>query len=181
MPTRVKSLNKTELVFEPGSTTSYSNMALATVGYVLERTQKEPFAKLMQRKLLDPIGMKDSSFRLTPEIAKKLPKATMWTYHGREFPAPVFDFGMVPAGNLYSSVNDQAKFLKFLFAGGVGPNGHILKRETLEKMYTIQFPEEGRESRLRARLLRGRFRRQTGHPAWRRGLWLLDRISRPAR
>ncbi len=61
----VKSLNKTELVYEPGSTTSYSNMALATVGHVLEKTQKEEFTKLMQRKLLEPIGMKDSSYLLT--------------------------------------------------------------------------------------------------------------------
>ena len=109
----VKSLNNTELVFEPGSTTAYSNMALATVGRVLERTQKEPFAKLMQRKLLDPIGMTDSSFLLTPKLRDALPKAPMWTYHGREFPAPVFEFGMLPAGNLYASVNDSAKFLQF--------------------------------------------------------------------
>jgi CubicO group peptidase (beta-lactamase class C family)/D-alanyl-D-alanine dipeptidase len=142
----VKSLNKTELVFEPGSTTSYSNMALATVGYVLERTQKEPFEKLMQRKLLDPIGMKDSTFLPTPEYRKRIPKATMWTYHGREFPAPVFEFGMLPAGNLYSSVNDQAKFLQFLFAGGKGPKGQILKKESLEKMYAIQFPEKGKKA-----------------------------------
>jgi CubicO group peptidase (beta-lactamase class C family)/D-alanyl-D-alanine dipeptidase len=142
----VKSLNKTELVYEPGSTTSYSNMALATAGYVAERTLKEEFAKQIQRKLLDPIGMEDSSFRLTPEIAKKLPKAPMWTYHGREFPAPAFEFGFLPAGNLYSSVNDQAKFLKFLFAGGVGPNGRVLKKETLESMYKIQFPEKGKKA-----------------------------------
>src|SRR2546426_6462949 len=58
----VKSLNKTELVYAPETTTSYSNAALATVGYVLERTQKEPFEKLIQRKLLEPLGMKDSSF-----------------------------------------------------------------------------------------------------------------------
>jgi CubicO group peptidase (beta-lactamase class C family)/D-alanyl-D-alanine dipeptidase len=139
----VKSLNKTELVYEPGSTASYSNMALATVGYVLEKTQKEEFAKLMQRKLLEPIGMTHSSFRLNDDLRKALPKATMWTYHGREFPAPAWEFGMLPAGNLYSSVNDQAKFLKFLFAGGRGANGPVLKKETLEKMYTIQFPEKG--------------------------------------
>ncbi len=142
----VKSLNKTELVYEPGSTTSYSNMALATAGYVAERTVKEEFAKQIQRKLLDPMGMEGSSFRLTPGISKKLPKAPMWTYIGREFPAPIFDFGFLPAGNLYSSVNDQAKFLKFLFAGGVGPNGRVLKKETLESMYKIQFPEKGAKS-----------------------------------
>src|SRR5262249_15309965 len=71
----LKSLSKTELVFEQGSKTAYSNMALATVGYVLERTQKEEFTKLMQRKLLDPIGMKDSSFVLTPDLRKRFSKA----------------------------------------------------------------------------------------------------------
>src|ERR1019366_9429026 len=138
----VKSLIKTELVFEPGSTTAYSNMALATIGYVIERTQKEPFEKVMQTKLLDPIGMTDSSFMLTPETRKRVPLATMWSYHGREFPAPAWEFGMLPAGNLYASANDQAKFLKFLFAGGRGPRGQVLKRETLEKMWTIQFPKK---------------------------------------
>jgi serine beta-lactamase-like protein LACTB len=142
----VKGLNRTELLFEPGSTTAYSNMALASVGYVLERTQKEDFAKLMQRKLLDPLGMRDSTFVMTPDLRKRLPKAPMWTYHGREFPAPVWDFGMSPAGNLYSSVNDQAKFLKFLFAGGRGSNGQILKKETLESMWKIQFPEKDKKA-----------------------------------
>jgi D-alanyl-D-alanine dipeptidase/CubicO group peptidase (beta-lactamase class C family) len=142
----VKSLNRTELVFEPGSTTSYSNMALATVGYLLERTQKEPFARLMQRKLLDPLDMKDSSFDPSPELRKRIAKATMWTGHGREFPAPVWDLGMSPAGNLYSSVNDQAKFLRFLFAEGRGPKGQLIKRETLEQMVTIQFPKKGEKT-----------------------------------
>src|SRR5207237_1108313 len=49
--------------------------------------------------------------------------------------------GMLPAGNLYASVNDMAKFLQFLFAGGKG----VLKRATLEKMYTIQFPEKDKK------------------------------------
>ncbi len=134
----VRALNKTELVFEPGSTTSYSNMALATVGYLLEKTQKEPFDKLMKRKVLDPLGMKHSTFQPSAEHRKLIPKATMWTYHGRDFPAPTMEMGMSPAGNLYSSVNDQAKFLKFLFAGGNG----ILKKQTLESMYKIQFPQK---------------------------------------
>ena len=47
----------------PETTTSYSNAALATVGFLLEKTQKEPFAKLMQRKLLEPLGMTSSTLR----------------------------------------------------------------------------------------------------------------------
>src|SRR5437867_9890627 len=90
--------------------------------------------------------MKDSSFGPSAELRKRIAKAAMWTYQGREFPAPTWDFGMAPAGSLYSSVNDHAKFLKFLFAGGKGPTGQVLKRETLAKMWTIQFPKKGEKS-----------------------------------
>lgn len=136
----VKSLSKTALVYPPETKTSYSNAALTAVGYALESTQKERFETLIQRKLLDPIGMTDSSFDPTAAQRRRVPRALMWTYHGREFPAPTWDLGMGPAGSLYASVNDQAKFLKFLFAGGRGPKGQVLKRATLEKMWTIQFP-----------------------------------------
>ncbi len=138
----VKSLNGTELVYTPETKTSYSNAALATAGYVLERTQKEPFAKLIKRKLLEPIGMTNSSFELTPALRKSLPPGIMWTYQGREFPAPVWDFGMPPAANLCTTPNDMAKLLKFLFAGGRGPDGPLLKKETLEKMWTIQLAKK---------------------------------------
>ena len=143
----VKSINQTELVYDPEAKTSYSNAALATVGYLLEHTQKEPFAQLIQRRLLEPIGMKDSSFDPPPALRQRMAKALMWSYHGREFPAPTWDMGMAPAGSLYSSVNDQAKFLKFLFAGGKTADGkQLLKRETLEKMWQIQFAKKDDKS-----------------------------------
>jgi CubicO group peptidase (beta-lactamase class C family)/D-alanyl-D-alanine dipeptidase len=135
----VKSINTTALVYAPETTTSYSNAALATVGYVLERTRKEPFTKLIQSKLLEPLGMRSSSFTPGAALRKRVARAAMWTYHGREFAAPTWDLGMAPAGNLYSSANDLGEFLKFLFARGRGPHGRLLKKETLESMWKIQF------------------------------------------
>jgi CubicO group peptidase (beta-lactamase class C family) len=41
----VDSLNKTQLVYKPQTKTKYSNAAIATVGFVLEKTQKQPFAR----------------------------------------------------------------------------------------------------------------------------------------
>jgi CubicO group peptidase (beta-lactamase class C family)/D-alanyl-D-alanine dipeptidase len=137
----VLSINKTELVYTPETMTSYSNVALATVGYVLERTQKKPFAQLMQEKLLNPLGMTSSSFALTSQQRKPLADAIMWTYHGREFPAPKWDLGMGPAGNLYSSANDMAKFMKFLFTRGQQPK--LFQEKTLDQMWTIQFGKKG--------------------------------------
>src|SRR6185369_4037064 len=53
----VESLNRTSLVLEPGAKTKYSNAAIATVGCVLERTQKQPFAQYLRKSLLEPMGL----------------------------------------------------------------------------------------------------------------------------
>jgi serine beta-lactamase-like protein LACTB len=143
----VASLNQTELVYVPETTTSYSNAALSTVGLVLEKTQKEPFARLIQQRLLDPIGMTHSTYAPTPESRRNLAHAIMWTYHGKTFPAPTWELGMPSAGGLESTVNDQAKLLRFLFAGGKTDKGQqLLKKETLESMFKIQFGKPGEKS-----------------------------------
>jgi serine beta-lactamase-like protein LACTB len=70
----------------------------------------------------------------------------MWTYQGREFPAPTFELGMAPAGSMYSTVTDLGRFLSVLFAGGQGPKERMLKKETLEEMWTPQFKKSGEKS-----------------------------------
>ena len=135
----VGSLNQTELVYEPGTKTKYSNAGIGVVGYVLEKTQRESFPAYLQRKLLNRMGMTQSGFEPTAELRKKLALAAMWTYHGREFAAPTFELGMAPAGCMYSTVNDLARFLKVLFAGGRAPRELILKPATLELMLQPQF------------------------------------------
>jgi CubicO group peptidase (beta-lactamase class C family)/D-alanyl-D-alanine dipeptidase len=139
----VKSLNKTTLVYKPESKIKYSNAAIATVGYVLERTQKEAFPRYLKRTVLDPLGLKKSDFQPTQALKKDLAAAIMWTYDGRVFPAPTFSLGMAPAGSMYSTVTDLGRFLGALFAGGRGVQGRILKRSTLEQMWTPQFVKAG--------------------------------------
>jgi serine beta-lactamase-like protein LACTB len=142
----VESLNKTELVYPPGERIKYSNAAVATVGHLLEKTQKEPFAGYLKRTLLDPLRMKKSGFEPTPDLTKDLAVATMWTYHGREFEAPTFQLGMAPAGCMYSTVQDLGRFLSVLFAGGRLADGTMLKPETLDQMWTPQFAKEGEKT-----------------------------------
>ena len=135
----VQSLNKTELVYKPETRTKYSNAGVTVVGFVLEETQKKPFARYLYNSLLDPLEMKHSRFEKDPELLKELAKATMWTYPGRDFPAPTFELGTAPAGCMYTTVDDLGRFLSVLFARGKGPNGAILQPETLESMWKPQF------------------------------------------
>ncbi len=85
--------------------------------------------------------MTRSGFAPTPALKKDLAASIMWNYHGREFPAPTFELGISPAGCMYSTVNDLARFLEALFAGGKGTNGPMLKPATLAEMLKEQFAE----------------------------------------
>jgi serine beta-lactamase-like protein LACTB len=93
--------------------------------------------------LLDPMGMAKSSFEPSTEIQNDLAKAIMWTYSGTEFPAPTFELGMIPAGSMYSTVNDLAKFVSVLSARGKGLHGTIVSPMTLEEMWKPQFAKPG--------------------------------------
>ena len=135
----IASLNRTSLVYPPESRAKYSNAALATAGYVVEVMNGEPFAKSIQRTVLQPLGMQQSSFEATPEVRKNLAAAYMWTIDGRVFPAPMFAMGIDPAGALYTTVTDLTRFWSALFARGRGVNGQILQPSTLEQMFVPQF------------------------------------------
>ena len=125
----VASLNKTRLVYAPGSRTKYSNAAMATAGYVLERTQHQPFAQYVQHAVLDPLGLTHSSFERAPDVAT----SNMWTIDGRAFEAPTFQPGIAPAVGLYTTVGDLGRFLSALFAG------HVLKASALGQIWRPRF------------------------------------------
>ncbi|MGH8250834.1 MAG: serine hydrolase [Steroidobacteraceae bacterium] len=142
----ISSLNRTSLVYAPESRAKYSNAAIAVAGYVLERTQNEPFAKFLEHAVLDPLGMRHSSFEPNPTVDSNLARAYMWTLDGRVFEAPTFQLGVSPAGSLYTNVTDLGRFMSALFAGGRGANGQLLTPATLEQMWTPQFSASGKKS-----------------------------------
>ncbi|HHK42926.1 MAG TPA: class A beta-lactamase-related serine hydrolase, partial [Planctomycetaceae bacterium] len=141
----IASLNETTLVYRPGSRTKYSNAGVSVVGYALSRMRGESFESLIERTLLQPMELTSTSFRLTPKLKPRAAVGWMWSYDGRRFAAPTFPLGTGPAGNLYSSVEDLARFWTILFRGGKTKQGHVVVRpETLEAMWTPQRDAQGR-------------------------------------
>ena len=143
LATTIASLNRTTLVYPPETHTKYSNAAIATVGYVLERVSGRPFAQALSAAVLQPLGMSASGFEPTPALTRDLAPATMWTLDGRRFAAPTFQLGISPAGSMYTTVTDLARFVSALFANGRGQNGQLLKPETIAQMWTPQFARPG--------------------------------------
>ena len=132
----VASLNDTSLVYKPGTRTKYSNAAITVVGAVLEKQIGADFSQSIERSILKPLAMNNSSFTRTARVDESLADAQMWTYDGRRFEAPKFALGTAPAGNMYSDVNDLSKFMICLFNQGRAGDVQILRPETLREMTT---------------------------------------------
>ncbi|MBC7894563.1 MAG: serine hydrolase [Cytophagaceae bacterium] len=135
----VASLNSTALVYPPETRQKYSNAAIGTVGYLLQVKGGEAFATWLQRHVLDSLGLTDSSFEPREDLVARMARGEMWTYHGTSFEAPNFQLGMAPAGSMYSTMPDLARFMSALFNGGQGSKGRVLRAETLEAMWKPQY------------------------------------------
>lgn len=132
-----RSLDGTRLIYEPGTRTKYSNAAVALSGYVLQTVVGRPYAAYVRENLLEPMGLHDTTFEPRPDLRARLVPGVMWTTFGRTFDAPVYELGILPAANLYSTVEDLGRFLSVLFADGNG----LIEPETLEQMWTPQFTD----------------------------------------
>jgi CubicO group peptidase (beta-lactamase class C family)/D-alanyl-D-alanine dipeptidase len=135
----VASMNDTEVIYEPGERTKYSNAGIAAAGYIAALRAERSFPSLARKSIFVPAGMRDSSFGVENRAA--LADGLMWTLHGPKFKAPVFEWGMSPAASLTTTVIDLAKFGSAIFAdahNAAGP-GKLLRKESFEKMWQPQF------------------------------------------
>ncbi len=142
----VASLSGCALVYPPNTRTKYSNSGVAIEGHVVEKLSGLAFEEYQRRHLLGPMGMTSSAFvmnrTLRPRLAKGyLPVADS---HGgfREIEAPAFELGTIPAGNLYTTAEDLARFLSFLFAEGSAGGRQLIQRAALSEMFTPQLTKE---------------------------------------
>jgi CubicO group peptidase (beta-lactamase class C family) len=124
-----------ELAFDklagpPHRTYHYSNLAYGLLGAVLQRVTGESWATLVGKRVLDPLGMKRTTY------APVEPYARGYVVHeldGSLHEEPRPDAGaMAPAGQLWSTITDMAKWAAFL----ADPAPAVLSRETVDEMCT---------------------------------------------
>ncbi|MEW6156315.1 MAG: serine hydrolase domain-containing protein [Verrucomicrobiota bacterium] len=138
----VASLAACVLVYPTGTKTKYSNSGITVVGQTVERVSGKPFEVYQQEHLLGPLGMKSSGWRLTRALRSRLAKGYLpvaradGTFQERE--APQFEFGILPAGNLYTTAEDLGRFLSMLFAEGMASGQPLVRKETLAEMFRPQ-------------------------------------------
>jgi CubicO group peptidase (beta-lactamase class C family) len=108
----------------------YSNLGYGLLGAVLQRVTGESWADLAGKRVLDPLGMKRTTYSPVEPYARGF---VVDPLHGTLHEEPRLDAGaMAPAGQLWSTVTDMAKWAAFL----ADPAPAVLSRETLDEMCT---------------------------------------------
>ena len=108
----------------------YSNLAYGLLGAVLQRVTGEQWSDLVGKRVLDPLGMKRTTYAPVEPFARGY---VVHPLHQTLHEEPRLDAGaMAPAGQLWSTVTDMVKWAAFLS----DPAPAVLSRDTVDEMCT---------------------------------------------
>ncbi|XP_007535303.2 putative beta-lactamase-like 1 [Erinaceus europaeus] len=104
------------LVVDPGTRCHYSTLAFSLLAHVLaEHTAQRDYQRWVWDNVLEPLGMVDTGFDLSPSVRARLAAG----FYGSGRPAPLYDLGWYrPSGQMYSTAADMAKLAVALLGGG---------------------------------------------------------------
>ncbi len=136
------------LLFQPGTEWNYS-MGLDVLGRVLEVVSGQPLDELMRTRLLDPLGMHETTWHV-PE-ANHARVAKLYGAHPATKQAvaldPMGDAALRPpaflggGGGLQSTAHDYQRFVQMLANGGELDGVRILSPRTVEYMASNHLPD----------------------------------------
>ncbi len=127
---------ETPLLFDPGEKWEYGTN-IDWVGQVVEGIRGKRLGEVMSERVFAPLGMTDIAFTRTDNM-----KSRTATIHARGEDGsltPMDDFALpddpevhMGGHGLYGSVPEYMKFIRMWLNDGAGPNGRVLKPETVD-------------------------------------------------
>ncbi len=124
-------VKEARLVQAPGSSFLYSNVGFNLLELLVEEVTGRDFAEYMDREILAPLGMHDSSFAWNTDLAGELP--TGYDLAGR--PVPAYVYPEKASGGLHSSVQDIARFVAAGMTDKGGSDRPVLALDSVRQLY----------------------------------------------
>jgi CubicO group peptidase (beta-lactamase class C family) len=134
------------LAFEPGSKWAYSQSSINTAARIVEVVSGKSFDQFLQERLCGPLGMKDTTFYLSPEQAKRLAKSYRLTNGSLEESQIMLLNGHEPTsrqrypaanGGLFATARDYGRFCQMLLNGGTLDGKQYLKPESVKYVSSV--------------------------------------------
>ena len=129
---------RTVLLHDPGERWTYG-CNVDWLGRIVEQQRGKRLGEVMKERIFDQLGMVDIGFTMSESM-----KARRATIHDRAMDGkltplpdlvlpqpPEMDMG---GHGLYASVGEYMKFIRMMLNDGAGPNGRVLKAETVAQM-----------------------------------------------
>jgi serine-type D-Ala-D-Ala carboxypeptidase/endopeptidase len=104
-------LQKDPFLFAPGTSAYYSNYGYDLLGVALAHASGKPYADLLKERLLDPLGMKDTTFNPPAEAKDRLMQGH--NFDGSPMPNVPTSVGIECAGGLHTTGADMLRFIKW--------------------------------------------------------------------
>jgi CubicO group peptidase (beta-lactamase class C family) len=127
-----RDLHTAEAVLPPGRRWHYSNLGYALLGAVVEQLRGAAWADVLAERLLRPLGLARTSVTAQP------PRANGYlvdAFSERALPEPDIDLrATAPAGQLWSTVDDLARWAAFL----AEPDPGVLAQATADEMHELR-------------------------------------------
>jgi len=127
----------TPLLFDPGDRWEYG-IGIDWAGKMVEAASGQTLDRYFQDNLFGPLGMTDTSFRLSASQRARLASVHQRDERGAlaaiEFALPETPEFCMGGGGLYGTVRDYLAFTRMFLRGGRGDNGQVLRAETVDLM-----------------------------------------------
>ena len=125
----------TPLLFDPGDDWEYgSNIDWA--GQVVEGITGKRLGEVLQGRILGPLGMDSTAFTLDGDMRSRMAQIHQRTDDGSLEPLgyelPTDPEVHMGGHGLYSTAEDYCRFIRMWLNDGMGPDGRVLGRKTVE-------------------------------------------------
>ncbi|HQQ98515.1 MAG TPA: serine hydrolase domain-containing protein [Cyclobacteriaceae bacterium] len=116
---------------------SYSNHGTGIAAYIIERVSGMSFNDYVEKNIIGPLGMTNTSFRQPLPAPLNTQLSTGYKFAGGEFKKQSFEYvPLYPVGAAASSATDMTKFMFALLHNGSWEGKSILDSATLALMVT---------------------------------------------
>jgi len=131
----IRSLRHVEPVSSFRTTFSYTNITHLLAGRIVAKAAgAADWNTVLRQELLDPLGMKDSSYTAKAiEAAANHAQGYRWTPEGTiEVPfTPIFPYHYGGAGNINSTLEDMARWVRLQLGSGTFEGRRLVSKENL--------------------------------------------------
>ena len=98
-------------IFAPGTSAFYSNYGYDLLGLALTNAAGKPFSDLLKERVLDPLGLKDTSFNPPADAKDRLMQGH--SFDGSPLPNVPTSVGIECAGGLHTTGADMLRFIQW--------------------------------------------------------------------